>query len=53
MLRTKNGEKREIPMNKTVKTVIIESAEIGTFLDVVITGAKSTYLMGSIDLKIN
>jgi threonylcarbamoyladenosine tRNA methylthiotransferase CDKAL1 len=29
------------------KTVIIESAEIGTFLDVVITGAKSTYLMGS------
>jgi MiaB-like tRNA modifying enzyme len=35
------------------KTVIIESAEIGTFLDVVITGAKSTYLMGSIDLKIN
>jgi tRNA A37 methylthiotransferase MiaB len=31
------------------KTVIIESAEIGTFLDVFITDAKSTYLMGSID----
>ena len=31
------------------KTVIIESAEIGTFLDVIITDAKSTYLMGSIN----
>jgi radical SAM methylthiotransferase, MiaB/RimO family len=29
------------------KTVIIESAEIGTFLDVIITDAKSTYLMGA------
>lgn len=31
------------------KTVIIESTEIGTFLDVIITDAKSTYLMGSIN----
>ena len=31
------------------KTVIIESAEIGTFLDVIITDAKSTYLMGVIE----
>jgi threonylcarbamoyladenosine tRNA methylthiotransferase CDKAL1 len=30
------------------KTVIIESAKIGTFLDVLITDAKSTYLMGDI-----
>jgi MiaB-like tRNA modifying enzyme len=31
------------------KTVIIKSAKIGTFLDVFITDAKSTYLMGTID----
>ena len=31
------------------KTVIIESAEIGTFLNVIITDAKSTYLMGVVD----
>lgn len=31
------------------KTVIIETAVIGTFLDVIITDAKSTYLIGAID----
>ncbi len=48
VLVTNKGSKGGyVARTNSYKTVIIENAIIGTFLDVVITDAKPTYLIGS------
>ena len=49
LITSKGSKGGYVGRTDSYKTVIIESAKIGSFLDVIITDAKSTYLIGDID----